>query len=144
MPRWPEGHITKRTCPGCGGRKDHYAVTCRKCAPKQTPLLGRKGPDHPAWRGGRLIDRDGYVRLYKPEYEFARAGGYVLEHVMVVEQSIGRRLSPTECVHHVDHDRQHNELSNLEIQEFGAHSRMHRESDKESHQRDSLGRFSAV
>jgi hypothetical protein len=134
--------MTKRTCPQCGGRKDFYSVACRSCAPNKPPgLPGRKGPDHPAWKGGFQIDRDGYVRTYAPDHPFPRKGGYVLEHVRVVELHIGRRMARGEVVHHIDHDRRNNALANLEVMRAGEHSREHRLLDTQFRQRDKLGRF---
>lgn len=141
MPRWPEGHTSKRKCPKCGGPKDFYAVHCRGCAEWREPLKGRKGADHPAWKGGSRLSHDGYVRTYAPDHPWPRLGGYVYEHVRVVELSIGRRLKPGEVVHHRDHNRTNNELSNLEIQGAGDHSRHHRQQDTHLRQRDIHGRF---
>lgn len=31
-------------------------------------LTGVKGSAHPAWRGGFIIDRDGYIRTYDPNH----------------------------------------------------------------------------
>ena len=144
MPRWDSGHVTKRTCPRCGGRKDYYAEVCRACKrPDEWARtnLGKTGSAHPAWKGGRAIDRDGYVRVYRPDHPFPRRGGYVLEHVMVMELSIGRRIASDENVHHKDDDKQNNALENLELQKKGAHSSHHRSLDTHLRQRDALGRF---
>lgn len=141
MPRWPDGHISKRTCPKCGGKKDFYALTCRACCLTSKPLLGKSGSDHPAWKGGSRIDRDGYIRTYKPSHPWPRRGGYVLEHVRIMELHIGRRIRPDEVVHHKDDDRQHNELSNLRLMTKGAHSRLHRLKDTHLRKRGPSGRF---
>ena len=133
--------LSRRVCPACGGRKAFYAKACRSCSPRRKPLLGRKGPDHPAWRGGRSIDRDGYVRLYLPDYPWHRKNSYVLEHVAVMERHLGRRLTPDESIHHKDHDRQNNVFSNLELTERGNHSRHHRRLDGHLRRRDGAGRF---
>lgn len=117
--------IGRRICPGCLGRKDFYAKACRKCAVPIKPLLGKKGDRHPAWRGGTVIDRDGYIRTYDPAHPWPRRPGYVLEHVRVMELQIGRRLTTEEIIHHKDHDRQNNDLSNLELLTRSAHSRYH-------------------
>lgn len=125
MPRWPEGHITKRTCPTCGDQKDFYAKTCRPCSTPHKPLLGAKGPDHPKWKGGTQVDRDGYIKTYAPDHPWPRRGGYVREHVRVMELHIGRRIRPNEIVHHVNHDKTDNRLSNLRLMDAGDHSRHH-------------------
>jgi hypothetical protein len=131
----------KRICPSCGGRKDFYAKTCHACREKPPGHPGLRGPDHPAWKGGFQIDRDGYVRTYAPDHPFPRKGGYVLEHVRVVELSLGRRMARSEVVHHIDHDRRNNALHNLEVMRAGEHSREHRLHDTVNRQRDANGRF---
>ena len=118
--------VTKRTCPKCGGRKDYYAKACQRCATWAKPLLGVTGPRHPAWKGEGIIDRDGYLRTYAPTHPWPRRGGYIPEHVRVMELSIGRRITADECVHHVDHDRTNNQLGNLALLGKGEHSRYHR------------------
>lgn len=102
---------------------------------------GKTGANHPCWKGGRIIDRDGYVRTWAPNHPWPRKG-YLLEHIRVVELSLGRRLLPSECVHHKDHDKKNNALENLEILNRGAHSKMHRgKGDWKTFSRDSKGRF---
>ena len=62
----------------------------------------------------RRIARHGYVRLVIP----GKDGGPsrdVFEHRHVMSQHLGRELYPEETVHHRDGNRQHNDLSNLEL-----------------------------
>lgn len=133
----------RRICPSCGGKKDFYAKLCRPCSPKQQALLGRKGPNHPAWKGGFRIDEDGYVKTYDPNHPWPRRGGYVFEHVRVMELHLGRRLDLDETVHHINHQRQDNRLENLEVKPRGEHSSHHRKLDSHLRKRDRLGRFAS-
>lgn len=103
--------------------------------------VDQKRENHPCWKGGRRVDRDGYIRVYTPDHPWPRRGGYVLEHVLRMELHIGRRLLPGECVHHIDHDRQNNDLSNLELTKRGKHSSEHRKKDVHKFVRDARGRF---
>ena len=130
-----------RICPKCGGSKGWAAKTCQKCSPPRRGWPGLKGPAHPAWKQGFQIDRDGYVRTYAPDHPFPRKGGYVLEHVRIMELHLGRRMERGEVVHHIDHDRRNNALGNLEVKRAGEHSRMHRLEDTHRRQRDERGRF---
>ena len=66
------------------------------------------GERNPAWRGGRMVDLDGYVLLQKKP---AR----ILEHRVVMEQVLGRPLSPEEVVDHIDGITIHNAPSNLRL-----------------------------
>lgn len=96
---------------------------------------------HPCWKGGAHIDKDGYVRIYRPDHDWPRRGGYILEHVWKMEKLLKRRLAKNECVHHKNHNRQDNRLENLEIIERGMHSRYHRNLDAHTFKRDARGRY---
>lgn len=131
----------KRKCPQCGKSKDFYAVKCRVCTIPGKPLLGKRGPNHPAWKSGKTLDKDGYVKTYAPDHPWPRKGGYVRENVRVMELTIGRRIAPDESVHHKDANRQNNRLDNLELMKRGQHSSHHRKIDSASRRRNALGRF---
>jgi hypothetical protein len=45
----------------------------------------------------------------------SRNNGYVFEHILVVEERLGRYLHPTETVHHLNGVRDDNRPENLEI-----------------------------
>ena len=63
---------------------------------------------------------------------FSIDGRTVLEHVMVAEKSLGRKLMRNEVVHHKDFNRLNNSIENLEVMTRGEHSRIHRMYEKES------------
>lgn len=75
----------------------------------------RFGERAPAWTGGVSRSPRGYVRLYMPDHPDANPRGYVLEHRLVMEQSIGRRLRPEEVVHHINRVKDDNRRENLEL-----------------------------
>ncbi len=70
---------------------------------------------------GRRIDRDGYVLISAPvghpnaRMRKERMTGIVYEHRLVMEQHIGRYLTRTEIVDHIDGLRLHNHPSNLRL-----------------------------
>jgi hypothetical protein len=71
---------------------------------------GEVGPAQPLRVKGRVNPRkDGYVRLTLPD------GRRVLEHVLVMERQLGRRLVPPENVHHKNGIGNDNDPSNLEL-----------------------------
>lgn len=57
-------------------------------------------PNHFRWKGGKAIDKDGYILTKSPNHPFCSCGGYVREHRLVMEKHIGRFLKPEEIVHH--------------------------------------------
>jgi hypothetical protein len=65
--------------------------------------------------GRRITDKDGYVLVRKPEHPFANSTGYVREHRLVMERSIGRHLTPDEVVHHIDGNKANNSSENLQL-----------------------------
>jgi len=73
------------------------------------------GKDNPNWKGGKMIDKDGYVLLRLPDHPLADSHGYVREHRLVMSQKIGRLVEPDEVVHHIDNDHQNNDPGNLKL-----------------------------
>lgn len=61
------------------------------------------------------IHAHGYILIASPDHPFKDKQGYVRQHRLVMEQSVGRYLRPEEDVHHIDHDKQNNDVSNLEL-----------------------------
>ena len=66
-----------------------------------------------------------YLRVFAPEHPNASKQGYVLEHRVVAEQKIGRRLKRGEVVHHIDGNRSNNTTENLEVLTDSQHKLLH-------------------
>ncbi len=88
---------------------DHHGIPRRR---KRGP---RSPKHHGSWKGGRHIDKTGYVLIRQPTHPHANSGGYVREHRLVMEQMIGRLLDPAEVVHHKNGQKQDNRPENLEL-----------------------------
>ena len=78
-----------------------------------------------SWKGGRQIRTQGYAYVPAGDHPTTRADGYIPEHVMVAEQSLGRQLQRTEIVHHIDGLTLHNDPRNLEIMTRAEHTTHH-------------------
>ena len=71
-----------------------------------------------------MIQR-GYQYVLAKGHPFATSRGYVLEHRLVMEKSLGRLLNPDEVVHHINGDRTDNRLENLQLFKSKAAHRNH-------------------
>lgn len=120
---------------------------CRKCSSKRTAharigtkpwnygksLPHKRGQGSATWKGGRYVNSMGYicVALDGEEHFYMQRSGkrrrrYILEHVLVMETHLGRKLTEHECVHHINGDKQDNRLENLYLCESNsAHALVH-------------------
>lgn len=70
-------------------------------------LADVSGENHWRYKGGSIIDKQGYVWLRSPVCEY--------EHKVVMSKHLGRPLYKNESVHHKDGVRHHNKIENLEL-----------------------------
>jgi len=94
--------------------------------PRRNPNMARdvKGNKHPGWKGGVTEER-GYRLRRQPEHPRAKANGYVLDHILVLEKKLGRSLLPGMVSHHKDNNKQNNHPDNLEEKLKGEHHSLH-------------------
>lgn len=83
---------------------------------KKAPKLW--GENHPNWTGGKTKRKDGY-------YLNSIEGKRVLDHRMVVEKHLGRKLTSEEIVHHINKNRSDNRIENLAVMTQSEHMRLH-------------------
>lgn len=98
-----------------GCRPQSVSKAMQKLGIPSRPPGPPRGPKHPSWKGGRYVDKYGYILIHTPDHPDANSAGYVREHRLVAEKVLGRRLTPQEVVHHKDGDRQNNTPDNLQV-----------------------------
>lgn len=90
-------------------------------------LSGKKSNN---WQGGRS-KAGKYIKVFAPWHLEARVDGYVLEHRLVMELTLGRSLRQSEVVHHINGNPCDNRPENLELLDSQAtHLKIHRAQQK--------------
>jgi hypothetical protein len=93
----------------CGERKRKASAACTSCA-KFT------GTNNGNWKGGKTRHKKGYVMVWAPNHPRATPScKYVFEHILVMEDHLGRHLLPDENVHHRYGVKDDNRIENLEL-----------------------------
>lgn len=93
---------------------------------KSPKRVRRYAKEHHNWKGGISARKDGYVMEYAPKHPYASGKGYVMQHRLVMERTLGRYLAPTEQVHHINGNRADNRVENLELTTNSAHQKHHK------------------
>ena len=73
------------------------------------------GGSNANWKGGRTAHKRGNGMVWAPKHPRAARSRYVFEHILVMEESIGRCLIRGETVHHRKGARSDNRIRNLEL-----------------------------
>ena len=70
-----------------------------------------------------------YRVIHRPEHpsamKSANWNGYIYEHIVIAGQFLGRAISDSEIVHHLDGNRQNNSQENLLVIEKNQHGKLH-------------------
>lgn len=118
-PNWRGG---KPLCKTCGKKLSTYKPKLYKCSKCwKTTWSGKKSI---AWKGGKK-NNNGYVMIWKSDHLHCDSQGYVREHRLVMEKSLGRYLNKDEVVHHINGNRGDNRLENLQLLSKKEHDLIH-------------------
>jgi HNH endonuclease len=89
---------------------------------RRQPLRGKK---HGRWKGGVYHHTAGYVMVICHGHPRANRHGYVMEHILVAEQMLGRAPLPNEEVHHINGIKDDNRPENLQVMMKWEHASLH-------------------
>lgn len=84
---------------------------------------------------GVSVKRSGYIEYTRGQHK-GRS-----QHVVAMEQLIGRPLAKDEVVHHIDHNRGNNHPSNLQLMSRSEHASLHAKENIHYRKRLSNGQF---
>jgi hypothetical protein len=114
-------------CKGCGEFKQvisyefaKFPGYCKQCMYETKRKVGN-------FKGGKYTDKDGYVMVRsgkaRKHPKFSQWG--IGEHILVMEESLGRYLTDDEEVHHKNRIKDDNRLENLEVLSKSKHMILH-------------------
>ena len=102
-----------------GDRKGTKVFKCKKCGIYFTDFKNKKRKycskscNH--LKTGTLIDKDGYKRILTKDRHPSGVFKYILEHRIIIENTICRKLKRQEDVHHINGNRSDNRIHNLMV-----------------------------
>jgi hypothetical protein len=79
--------------------------------------------------GTKIVSKGDYDYVVAPAHPKATKHGYVLLHIIILENYLGRMLDDGEIAHHIDENKKHNEIENIELCLDYIHDRYHEESN---------------
>lgn len=107
----------------------------RDCETKfKNRSISQKGCKTSRWKGGVKINKQGYRLIYKPEHNRANNSGYVLEHIVVFEDSTQITIPPNCCIHHLNGIKDDNRIENLCMMTHAGHTIFHHTGSKRSNE----------
>ncbi len=128
-----DGRTLNKKCIDCGIRIDYKATRCISCLSKLKegkPLPPKAHEKAKEWRINhpkqqRILEKDGYVIVYKPDHHYCDHEGYVKEHRIVYETYYKCCLLPWILIHHKNKNRSDNRIENLEPMTAPKHTAHH-------------------
>lgn len=125
------GRKIKRSVFNDNRKEDPGIHAKRKFCSSKCSSDWHRGDNATNWKDGKRTDRNGYIYiLVGKEHPLADPYGYALEHRVVAEEKIGRRLKELEVVHHINGNKHDNRPENLEVVcDSATHLKGHREAN---------------
>ena len=109
----------EKECPVCATRFSSRWARQKCCSRNCARKLDAKTHGPSNWKGGVNKHTSGYLKELCKGHPFADRNGYVMQHRLVMERTLGRVLAPHERVHHKNGIRDDNRIENLELWSVG-------------------------
>jgi hypothetical protein len=77
--------------------------------------LDMRREKNPRWNDGKCNTSNGYIEVISPRGHSTNTRGRILEHRLVMEQHLKRKLNKNEIVHHKNGNRKDNRIENLQL-----------------------------
>lgn len=106
----------------CGRRKSKHLDRCWPCTPVKCRVIKPRYREYKMRRYGPYKSNDGHLFYIIRENGKSKS---IWAHREIMEQHLGRKLSPDEVLHHIDGDKENNDLSNLAIMSVSEHMSHH-------------------
>ncbi|MFE4571370.1 HNH endonuclease [Paenibacillus chitinolyticus] len=111
---------TVKQCEMCGskwyaedaGSNEYRRKFCSKECKNKAASMKLKGRTSRNYKG-RRVTTQGYIEVFIPEHPNANSNGYYKRANLVMEKKIGRYLDRKEVIHHIDKNKQNDDLDNL-------------------------------
>lgn len=110
----------QRVCSDCGKIVSRRGGRCKACAIKAGSYVF-SGERNPYWKGGRIRDDNGYIRVKNPDGAKPR---YIGEHILVWQAANGPVPNGWH-IHHINGIRDDNRLENLQAMSRHLHQGLH-------------------
>jgi transcription elongation factor Elf1 len=115
-------------------RNNDYKHFCNGCDAKSLggKIAGQIRNEKYECEIGKIIKpKGGYLEVYvRKSHQFRPDQDWVRQHIIVVENHIGRRLTQNEVVHHIDGDKMNNNIENLDICTVTEHNNCHAKAEQ--------------